>query len=247
MTTANPLDQVRLLDVQALDTRLRQLEHRRTSLPEHARLAALDTDRTTLGDRLVVARATVTDIERELRKSETDVEQVRSRAERDQARLDSGQGSAKDLQAIQHELVSLARRQSELEDVELEVMERLESAQGEADGLATQMETIEAEASQVTTTRDAALAEFAAEATKVTAERDGIASGLDAALVALYDKIRASSGGVAAAALKAKRCEGCRMELTASDLGRIRTAPDDEVLRCDECRCILVRTAESGL
>ncbi len=247
MTTANPLDQVRLLDVQALDTRLRQLAHRRSSLPEHARLAALEADIALVRDRLVVARTKVSDIQRELRKSETDVEQVRTRAERDQARLDSGQGSAKDLQAIQHELASLARRQSELEDVELEVMERLETAEGEADALAVQLERAEAEVAAVTASRDTVLAEVSDEVTKVTAERDGIAGGLDSGLVALYDKIRAGSDGVAAAALKAKRCEGCRMELTASDLNRIRVAPADELLRCDECRCILVRTTESGL
>ncbi len=140
MTTANPLDQVRLLDVQALDTRLRQLAHKGTSLPEHARLTALEAEVAALRDRVVVARTTVSDIQRELRKSETDVEQVRSRAQRDQSRLDAGQGSAKDLQAIQHELGSLARRQAELEDVELEVMERLETAQNEAEALAEQLE-----------------------------------------------------------------------------------------------------------
>lgn len=247
MTTAHPLEQVRLLDVQALDTRLRQLEHRRTSLPEHVRLAALEAERVSLRDRLVVARTAVSDIERELRKAETDVEQVRTRAARDQSRLDSGQGSAKDLQAIQHELESLGRRQSELEDVELEVMERLESAQAAAQQVTDQLAAVEGQGAEVAAARDAALTDVATEAGRVTDERGDIASGLDGGLVALYEKIRASSGGVAAAALKAKRCEGCRIELTASDLGRIRNAPPDEVLRCDECRCILVRTTESGL
>ena len=75
------------------------------------------------------------DVQRELRKSEADVEQVSTRAARDRARLEAGTGSAKDLQGLQHELESLARRQSDLEDVELEVMERLETAQTEASGL----------------------------------------------------------------------------------------------------------------
>ncbi len=135
MTKANALDQVRLLDVQTLDTRLLQLAHRRRTLPQHQQLADVEAERRGLADRLVQVRTTVGDVQRELRKAEADVEQVSTRAARDRARLEAGTGSAKDLQGLQHELESLARRQSDLEDVELEVMERLETAQTEASGL----------------------------------------------------------------------------------------------------------------
>ncbi len=95
-------------------------------------------------DRLVQVRTTVGDVQRELRKAEADVEQVSTRAARDRARLEAGTGSAKDLQGLQHELESLARRQSDLEDVELEVMERLETAQTEASGLEASVAAAEA-------------------------------------------------------------------------------------------------------
>ena len=124
---ADPSRQWRLLDLQAIDTRLDQIAHARANLPQLAaieaarrELAALDTD-------IVNARTAAGDVQRELTKSEQDVQLVRDRAARNQARLDSGQGSAKDLQALQHELASLARRQSELEDIEIEVMERSET------------------------------------------------------------------------------------------------------------------------
>ncbi len=246
MIKAHPLEQVRLLDVQALDTRQRQLAHRRKSLPEHQQLSVLETERAGLSDRLVEARTKVSDIERELRKSESAVEQVRSRADRDQARLDAGTGNAKDLQALQHEMVSLARRQSELEDVELEVMERLEQAQAEVLRLQAALDEGHTAVAALTASRDEAMTGIDAEAASATAERDRIAEGLDAALVTLYEKIRTTSDGLGAAPLKGRRCEGCRMELTPSDLGRIRDAPPDEVLRCDECRCILVRTLDSA-
>lgn len=247
MTTANALDQVRLLDVQALDTRLSQLAHRRRTLPEHARLAELTEREAGLHDRLVTASTEANDVAREVAKAEADVELVRQRAARDQARLDSGSGSAKDLQALQSELASLARRQSDLEDVELEVMERLEQAQGAVAALERERAEIEAEIAQVTAARDAAVAEIHAEVEKITAERNEVASGLDSGLVALYEKVRETSGGLGAAQLKARRCEGCRLELTPVDIGRIRAAAPDEVLRCEECRRILVRTTESGL
>ena len=247
MTTANALDQVRLLDVQALDTRLSQLAHSRRTLPEHQLLEALQARHAQLRDALVTAQTQGDDVAREVAKAEADVDLVRQRAARDQARLDSGSGSAKDLQAVQHELVSLARRQSDLEDVELEVMERLEEAQSAVSALQSEQAEADAELARLTAVRDAALAEIDQEAVEVTARRDGIAEGLDAGLVALYDSVRQSSGGLGAAPLAARRCGGCRLELTPVELGRIRAAAPDEVLRCDECRRILVRTPDSGL
>ena len=192
-------------------------------------------------------RTTVGDVQRELRKAEADVEQVATRAARDRARLESGTGSAKDLQGLQHELESLARRQSDLEDVELEVMERLETAQTEASGLEASVAAAEARAAELVAARDAALKEVDDEVATVTAQRDQIAGGLDQDLVALYDKVRDQTQGVGAAMLRGKRCEGCRMELTPVEIARIKGLPDDEVVRCEECRRILVRTTESGL
>ncbi len=247
MTQANALDQVRLLDVQTLDTRLRQLAHQRRTLPEHAQIAALDAERSALRDRLVQVRTTTSDVQRELRKAEADVEQVSSRAARDRARIESGALSAKDLQGLQHELESLARRQSALEDVELEVMERLEAAQTETAELEASLARADERAAELATGRDTGQAEVDAEVGTVTARRDDVVGGLDPALVALYDKIREQTQGIGAAMLRGKRCEGCRSELTPVELSRIRGLPADEVVRCEDCRAILVRTPDSGL
>jgi len=247
VTTAPAADQRRLLDVQALDTRLDQIAHKKRTLPELARLTELDSQVTDLHTALVTSQTAVSDLQRELRKAEADVEQVSSRAARDRARLESGTASAKDLQALQHELESLARRQSDLEDVELEVMERLEAAQTEASGLETALAEADEQATELAARRDAAVAGVDAEVGTVTARRDEIAGGLDQALVALYDRIRDQTQGVGAAMLRGKRCEGCRSELTPVELNRIKGLPDDEVVRCEDCRCILVRTTDSGL
>ncbi|TQM62848.1 hypothetical protein FBY41_2890 [Humibacillus xanthopallidus] len=184
---------------------------------------------------------------REVAKSEQDVQLVRDRAARNQARLDAGQGSAKDLQALQHELASLARRQSELEDLELEVMERSEALDAKVVQLDADREELAARLATLESERDAALADLAAEETKVGSGRADIVAGIGAELAELYEKIRASSGGLAAAELKHRRCGGCRLELNNVDLSRIRSAAPDEVVRCEECRRIMIRTAESGL
>jgi predicted nucleic acid-binding Zn-ribbon protein len=240
-------DQQRLLDLQALDTRIDQIAHRRASLPQLARLAELDRRLSELRDELVVAQTEQTDINRELVKAEGDVELVRQRAARDRGRLDSGQGTHKDLESLQHELGSLAKRQSELEDVELEVMQRLEDATARAERTSAELATTQADHDAAAAERDEAFTELDADSGEAGSARDSLAATLPTDLVALYEKIRANSAGVGAAALHRGRCEGCRLELTPTDLQRIRSAPPDEVLRCEECRRILVRVPESGL
>ncbi len=247
MVTAVPQHQWRLLDVQAHDTRLAQIAHRSRTLPEHAALEQLAAHAKHAGDELVAARTVEQDLARELAKAEADVAQVRQRAARDQARLDSGSASAKDLQALQHELVSLGQRQSALEDVELAVMERMESAQARVSAAQVQVEQLAAQIAQVSAARDEQLAALDGEAGVERAARVNAVAGVPADLMALYERISGQSGGVGAARLLQRRCEGCRLEITNADVGRFRAAPEDEVLRCEECGRILVRTAESGL
>jgi uncharacterized protein len=236
-----------LLDLQAIDTRLDQITHRRATLPEQRQLDEVTVRLRALDDDLVRARTAEADVQREVAKADADVQLVRDRSARNEARLMAGQGTAKDMQALQHEVDSLTRRQAELEDIELEVMERAEAlsaavakAQAERDEHAAQVDRLAVE-------RDRVVAELEAEAATVVRPRPDVVAGVGAELVALYDKIRASSGGIGAAPLRHRRCEGCRLELNQVDINRIRDAADDEVLRCEECRRILVRTSESGL
>jgi uncharacterized protein len=200
-----------------------------------------------LDDDLVRARTAEADVQREVAKADSDVQLVRDRSARNQSRLMAGQGTAKDMQALQHEVDSLTRRQAELEDIELEVMERAEGLAAAVAELEGQRAELVARIDDLTAARDRVLTELETEATTVARPRADIVAGVGGELVALYEKIRASSGGIGAAALRQRRCEGCRLELNQVDINRIRAAADDEVLRCEECRRILVRTGESGL
>ncbi len=247
MVTAAPQDQWRLLDVQAHDIRIAQLGHRRRTLPEHHQVSDLEARREQIGADQVAAQTAASDVSRELVKAEADVEQVRQRMARDRSRLDAGQSSAKDLQALQHEVESLAQRQSVLEDVELEVMERLEAAQARVEGVRADSEQVDVELAAARERRDALLADLDAEVDAEQRARVDAAAGVPAELLALYEKVREQNGGVGAARLYQRRCEGCRLELNTTELGRIRSAAPDTVLRCEECRRILVRTPDSGL
>lgn len=199
-----------------------------------------------LDDDITRAAVEVSDLEAEQRKADADVDLVRQRSEKDRTLLDTI-NDAKQLSNLQHELESLARRQSELEDVELEVMERLEEAQKAHVALRAQRETLDADLAEARTARDNALADLADDEKVALTARAAAAEGIPDDVMKLYDKLRADHGGIGAAALHRGRCEGCRIELTPVDIDRIRQAPPAEVIRCEECRRILVRTPDSGL
>ncbi len=245
---AAPADQIRLLDVQALDVRLSQLAHKRRTLPQHAEIEALNSDLTQLRDLLVAAQTEESDCGREQTKAEQDVDLVRQRAARDQQRLDSGAiTSPKDLESLQHEIVSLAKRQGDLEDIVLEIMERRESAQERVAELTERVSSVQAKLEDATARRDAAQQEIDEEVATVTKEREVVSASVPADLLSLYEKLRAQQGGIGAARLYQRRCEGCRLELNITELNDVRAAAPDTVVRCENCRRILVRTAESGL
>ncbi|KDN85738.1 zinc ribbon domain-containing protein [Kitasatospora cheerisanensis] len=245
---AAPADQIRLLDLQAIDSRLDQLAHRRRSLPEHAEIDKATADHTALKDLVVAAQAQLGDTTREQAKAEADVEQVRSRAARNQQRMDSGAvTSPKDLENLQHENASLAKRQGDLEDVVLEVMERLESAQTRVTELTARLEHSAVVVAEAEGRRDAKFAEIDAEAEKVRRDREAVANVIPADLMKAYLRLREQQGGVGAARLYQRRCEGCRTEFSITEFNAIKAEPADKVLRCENCGRILVRTGESGV
>ncbi|MGH3478900.1 MAG: zinc ribbon domain-containing protein [Nocardioidaceae bacterium] len=234
--------------MQTVDSTLQQLAHRKKNLPQHAELADLIQRRSELDGRRIELDTQIADLTRDQKKADADVEQVKARRVRDQQRLDAGQvSSPRELEQLQSEIVALDRRIGVLEDAELEIMEQLESLQSELSGVASEAEELAAKSEAVTATRDEAVNELDAAAAEATGERERLVVDIPDQLMAVYERMRAQLGGVGAAALRRRRCEGCRLELTEADLTEIRSAPDDEVLRCPECNRILVRTPESGI
>ncbi|MFG1993547.1 zinc ribbon domain-containing protein [Actinoplanes sp. NPDC048988] len=242
---ASPDAQRRLLDLQAVDTALAQLAHRRKTLPELAEIDAVSRELSALEDERVRAQVAVDDLERDISRFEKDIEQVRIRKDRDQKRLDAG-GALKEIEGLQHELATLNRRQSELEDAELELMEQKESAESALTAVRERLDAALARRSEAEARRDETLADITKEQEFKQSSRAPLAADLPADLVTLYDKIRLDSG-LGAALFQSGRCGGCRIELYGADLARVKAAAPDEVVRCEECRRIMVRTKESGL
>src|SRR5580698_9410400 len=218
LVKASPQNQLRLLELADLDAELVRLARRRQGLPEVAELAEMEARASELKDALVMAETELSDLSKEQGRAERDVDQVRTRIEKDRARLDAGQVSAaRELAGLQSEIESLHRRQGDLEEIVLDLMERREALVSRRDELTAERESL-----------GSRMAEVAAH------------------LLKLYDQIH-STRGVGAAMLRAGRCEGCHLSLNTVDLNEIRAAAPDEVIRCEECRRILVRTPESGL
>lgn len=244
---ADPFVQVRLLDLQAVDTALSQLAHRRRNLPELATIADCDKRAAAIHSQLVDAETAASDVAAEQARLEADVDAVRKRADKDQARMASAGVPAKEIAGLQHEVASLARRQSNLEDELLEAMEAREAAETRVNELRRSMGSILEERDIADVARTKAFGELDDAEAKRQSEREELAAGVPADLLALYEKVRQSSGGVGAAMLRQRRCEGCRLELAGSELSAVRTAKPEQVIRCDNCRRILIRTHESGL
>lgn len=237
-----------MLDLQELDARADLLRHQRSHLPELAEIEQLRTSRTAIDNQARDAQIVVDDLTEEQSKIDADVEQGRTRRARDQEKVDQGLiTNPKDLQHMLSELESLQRRITTLEDQELEVMEQVETAQRELDSLTEHVAAADERLAVLSAARDKKTAEIDQELERLVGERTPIAAGLPADLLALYDKLRMQKGGVGAAALRARSCTGCNISIDPAEIAQIRATGSDEVIRCEECQRILVRTDESGL
>jgi predicted nucleic acid-binding Zn-ribbon protein len=236
------------LDLQAVDSAVAQLQHRRRTLPEHGEINARTAVRNRLMADLVAADTRVSDLELDLSKSEADLQPVRDRLVRNEHRIADGTvADPKALTSLIEEVQHLGRRISDLEDAELELMEQLDTATATREELRRQVAEIDEGMADLVARRDEKVAAIDAELVEQQAERSTLAPQIPTDLAALYEKLRASHGGVGAAELRQRRCTGCRLEINAAELRAFAAAPADEVLRCEECSRILIRTPESGL
>jgi uncharacterized protein len=243
---ADPAVQRRLLDLAEVDAELSRLAHRRRTLPEHAELTAAEAAVRTGKDKLVEVETAAGDLDRDIRRIERDVEGVRARTAKDNQMLEGTGIGAKQAADLQHELETLARRQSVLEDEQLEVMEQREALGVDVEHSRGVLAAAEQELTAITERRDAALADIdAAEAGRRRAREEVVAT-VPADVLAAYER-RREQRGVGAAPLVARRCQACRLELDRTAIAELKAAPADELVHCEECGVILVRTAGSGL
>lgn len=240
---AAPSDQLQILDIQRMDFAVATLLNKLAALPEIAELRATTARLALVRDLAVAAETQISDIKRELLRSEADVEQVSTRLERDEKRLTDGRATPKELEKLQHEVQTLSARRAELEEVELEIMLRIDSIKERLEELRSEEVALKSASEEILGRKVTASEEIELEIASLTQERKAVASTVDGALLDLYEKIRSKSG-TGAAAIRDGKCDGCHLSINSVELGRIKTLASDEVVRCEECRCILVRGAK---
>lgn len=238
---ASASDQRSILDIQKFDFQTATLRNKANTLPEIAEINSLTIKQNNARDLRIAAETELSDVKRELARAEGDVEQIVTRIERDEKRLASGTGTAKELEQTQHELATLASRRAELEEVELEIMMRVDGIKERITELSGEESKLATEIADLNIRKENALAAIHTELEGIETDRKATTQSIAADFLALYEKIRESNNGIGAAALAGSQCKGCNLTLNTIEIQRIAGLADDEVVRCEECRCILVR------
>ena len=238
---ASASDQRSILDIQKFDFQSATLRNKAATLPEIAEINSLTIKQNNARDLRIAAETELSDVKRELARAEGDVEQIVTRIERDEKRLGSGTGTPKELEQTQHELVTLGARRSQLEEVELEIMMRVDGIKERITDLSGQENQLALEIADLNIRKENALAAIHTELEGIEADRKSTTQSVGPEFLALYEKIREGNNGIGAAALAGNQCKGCNLTLNTIELQRIAGLTVDEVVRCEECRCILVR------
>ena len=238
---ASASDQRSILDIQKFDLQSATLKNRAATLPEIAEITTQTIKQNNLRDLRIAAETELSDVKRELARAEADVEQIVTRIERDEKRLSSGTGTPKELEQTQHELGTLGARRAELEEVELGIMMLVDEIKERITELSGQENEVALVVADLNIRKENALAAIHTELEGLATDIEATAQSVAADFLALYEKVRESSGGIAAALLAGAQCKGCNLTLNTIELQRISSLGEDEVIRCEECRCILVR------
>ena len=233
--------QAALIELQLIDSAIMAAQSKINSLPEREQISAIHTRLAAGAAEVEKAEAELADVAIDLRRSEVDVEQVADRMAKDEKRLASGTGTPKELEQLQHELVTLAKRKAELEDNELEIMMRHDAAKDRVAVLKSDDEGLRKLELELNIRLENATTELTKEIALRQSERTLVLPKIEQPLLDLYEKIRASEYGVGAALLIGNKCDGCHLAINAIEIERIKSLESDEVLRCEECRRILVR------
>ena len=238
---ASSAQQSHILELQLLDSEVMQAKTKLKSLPEIEQLLHIDKRITSANEELAQVKVEANQLTLELRRGEVDVETVTDRIKKDEARLSSGNATPKELEQLQHEVETLKKRQESLEEIELEIMIRNDAVIARSNTLTTDLASLQTLKDEISGRLQSATDEINKVIAEKNTARNVVANKIEKALLDLYEKIRGNGGGVGAAALVGNKCNGCNLAINAVEMERIKSLINDELLRCEECRRILVR------
>jgi predicted nucleic acid-binding Zn-ribbon protein len=238
---ATPEDQHLLIELQLIDSQITQAKAKLANLPEREQIAAIHQRLENTAVELGVVETELADVAIDLRRSEVEVEQVEDRMKKDEQLLASGSVAPKEMEKLQHEIQTLTKRRGELEEVQLEIMIKVDAIQARVDELVSDQSGLKQLELELNIRLENASAEIDSAISKLSLDRSQLLPKIDSALVDLYEKVRTSGAGIGAALLVGNKCDGCHLSINVIELERIKGLADDEIIRCEECRRILVR------
>jgi predicted nucleic acid-binding Zn-ribbon protein len=235
---ASEAQQADLLSLANLDQEISRSRAAINNLSSGSQFSELRQTQRDLAAKLINARNALDTVELELKRSETDLELVEQRIAKDVARLNTT-NNAKDAQGIQSELESLKRRKSDLEDIELAILEQKEEASAAYATVSSDKLSVDEELSAGEARNEAEIMKLRSGLDLHTNERAQQASRVAADLLELYEK--KASRGVPVARLVGRECGACRIGLGATALNEVESLPRDQIATCPECQAILIR------
>lgn len=231
-----------LLELQALDTKLDQLGHRREHLAEQQMVTEAEQVLDTVNQQIATAQELVTECRRVQKRIEDELATQEARATGIHDKLYGGTvTAARELQDLQSELDGVRRHIASIEDEDLVALEALEAAESELADKRDIQAQVASKRDEANVALSVAAATIEAEIAEVAPLRDEQAANVPPDLLNEYDRLRRAGGGVGVAKLSGNRCEGCHLTLPAMEVDRIHRLAEDEPAYCDECGRLLVR------
>jgi predicted nucleic acid-binding Zn-ribbon protein len=229
-----------LLDLNLIDQSISKLDYQKKNHPQLMKITELTARVPSIEASIVENDSQITETKKEVSKAEIDVENISKRVQKDKERLASRETSAKDLTQIQHEIGTLESKQKELEEVQIEFLEKVEDLEHKKRGLQEILEQVKAEISELNTSIKADFEKANQEIAIFATERQTVVGKIEKELVALYEKIRSEHGN-GAGLFSRGTCNSCQIQISPSEINNINATDPEEIVRCENCRCVLVR------
>jgi predicted nucleic acid-binding Zn-ribbon protein len=229
-----------LLDLNSIDQGISKLDYQKKNHPQLMKITELTARVPSIEASIVENDSQITETKKEVSKAEIDVENISKRVQKDKERLSSSETSAKDLAQIQHEIGTLESKQKELEEVQIEFLEKVEDLEHAKRGLQEILKQVKAEIFELNTSIKADFEKANKEIASFATERQTVVGKIDKELINLYEKIRSEHGN-GAGLFNHGTCNSCQIQISPSEINNINSTDPEEIIRCENCRCVLVR------
>lgn len=235
---ATPQEQTDLLALAEIDSELARLRRAVEAATDSTASQPLRVEQREVASKLIDARSHLEGLQLEAKRAQEDLDVVEQRIAKDKQLL-SATSSTKDAQGIQHELATLERRKSELEDAQIALLDLIEQAEQANLEVAAQKADVDARLSAATSQAETELVKARSGLDLVAAKRAQHCAGMNQDLVEFYEK--KANRGVVAARLLGRECGACHMTIGATALAEIAELAADEIATCTECQAVLIR------